>query len=713
MTYVIDLWRWVSLGYDVRVAISLTVFQESLIEGMSRLYQCRHGPPADRSNCNISILAYIDITDTLLRTTVLWPKLAEFADALSSVTPRKDGYINITLHNVQLGDVVSKILLQSFKTAPVKRLILLNTVQGMRFAINALMLNTTVEALYVKFDQLESKHDATSLCNIVMKHPRIEILMLPRCRLGESDAVMTAIVPVLNHLKEVDFMGNSIGSLGAALIANSLANNSVLIKLDLNNNMLNNRDAAMLAASLKTNTKLRVLELAGNNFTQVGIDTLGTAVGINGSSLNAIFDSNHTCGIKIGDPILNDVNNGLPKMNRSLKIRNSIIPHNAPFTNIQGLADVPVGILPKVLVLVQDGRGVGNIRRCEAIDTSKYNGLNSLFHLMRELNELLPSHLCLLERTRRMQHTIRIDERPASFNVKLLIKPKGVTKTLPLQECKEAMTAKARTTKVKKIAVAARTAATEAIIDETSLQVANRRAAIESARTNAICAQRVIRDERPASVGKELLVGDIELKGAAKTLPFQKRKEAIAAAKACNTEEKKIPMAAKKAVAKALRDEKALQVANRRAAIESARTDAIRAKRVIRDERPASVGKELLVGDIGLKGAAKTLPFQKRKEAIVAAKACNTEEKKIAMSTKNVVAKALRDEKALQVVNRRAAIESARMDAIRAKLASANAHTAGCDAIIGRQITMHRGGTGAERLEPRKFHTVQRRYHPE
>ena len=216
-----------------------------------------------------------------------------------------------------------------------------------------------------------------------------------------------------------------------------------------------------------------------------------------------------------------------------------------------------------------------------------------------------------------MQHTIRIDERPASIAVKLLIKPKRVTKTLPLQVCKEAMTAK-------KIAVAARTAATEAIIDETSLQVANRRAAIESARTNAICAQRVIRDERPASVGKELLVGDIELKGAAKTLPFQKRKEAIAAAKACNTEEKKIPMAAKKAVAKALRDEKALQV-----------------------------------------------------------------------------------------VNRRAAIESARMDAIRAKLASANAHTAGCDAIIGRQITMHRGGTGAERLEPRKFRTVQRRYHPE
>jgi hypothetical protein len=141
--------------------------------------------------------------------------------------------------------------------------------------------------------------------------------------------------------------------------------------------------------------------------------------------------------------------------------------------------------------------------------------------------------------------------------------------------------------------------------------------------------------------------------------------------------------------------------------------DAIRAKRVIRDERPASVGKELLVGDIELKRVAKTLPFQKRKEAIVAAKACTTEEKKIAMATKNAVAKALRDEKALQVVNRRAAIESARMDAIGAKLASANAHTAGCDAIIGRQLTMHRGGSGAERLEPRKFHTVQRRCHPQ
>jgi hypothetical protein len=142
---------------------------------MSRLYQCRHGPPADRSNCNIAIQAYIDITDMLLRTTVLWPKLAEFADALSSVTPRKDGYINITLHNVQLGDVVSKILLQSFKTAPVKRLVLLNTGQGMRFAINALMLNTTIEALGVKSNQLELKHDATSLCNIVMSIPALRL----------------------------------------------------------------------------------------------------------------------------------------------------------------------------------------------------------------------------------------------------------------------------------------------------------------------------------------------------------------------------------------------------------------------------------------------------------------------------------------------------------------------------------------------------------
>ena len=484
-------WRWRSMGYDDEVAISLAVFQNNLIEGSSRLYQCREGPPADRDDIYIMIGQYgrghIDITEMLLRTTVLWPKVAEFADALSSVTPRKDGYINICLHDMQLGDVVSKIFLQSFKTAPVRHLALSNTVQGMRFAINALMLNATIESLYVVSNQLESKYDATSLCNIVMKHPRITALVLSRCRLGECDAVMTAIVPVLNHLRVVNFMDNSIGSHGAALIANSLANNSALIRLGLDNNMLNNRDAAMLAASLKTNTKLIALELAGNNFTQVGIDTLGTAVGIKGSSLNAIFDSNHTCGINIGDPILYDVNCGLPKMNRSLKIRNSIIPHNAPFTNIQGLSDVPVGIMPKVLVLVQGGRGVGNNRRGEAIYTLKYNGLNSLFHLMRELNMLLLPQLCLLERTRRMHHTIRIDERPASDAVKLLIKPKGVTKTLPLQECKEAMTAKARTTKEKKIAVAARTAATEAIIDETSLQAANRRTDIESALTDAIC----------------------------------------------------------------------------------------------------------------------------------------------------------------------------------------------------------------------------------
>lgn len=61
-----DWWR--SLGYIFELVISFAIFQNSLIEGSSRLYQCRQGPPADRSNCNIVIQAaygrgHIDITD--------------------------------------------------------------------------------------------------------------------------------------------------------------------------------------------------------------------------------------------------------------------------------------------------------------------------------------------------------------------------------------------------------------------------------------------------------------------------------------------------------------------------------------------------------------------------------------------------------------------------------------------------------------------------
>jgi hypothetical protein len=44
--------------------------------------------------------------EVILILLILLPKLAEFADALSSVTPRKDGYISILLQNMQLGDVV-------------------------------------------------------------------------------------------------------------------------------------------------------------------------------------------------------------------------------------------------------------------------------------------------------------------------------------------------------------------------------------------------------------------------------------------------------------------------------------------------------------------------------------------------------------------------------------------------------------------------------
>ena len=54
----------------------------------------------------------------------------------------------------------------------------------------------------------------------------------------------------------------------------------------------------MIATSLKQNTKLKRLSLGGNDITEVGVDALKKAIFDPTSTLNNVFDSNHTCRIR-------------------------------------------------------------------------------------------------------------------------------------------------------------------------------------------------------------------------------------------------------------------------------------------------------------------------------------------------------------------------------------------------------------------------------
>jgi hypothetical protein len=63
--------------------------------------------------------------------------------------------------------------------------------------------------------------------------------------------------------------------------------------LSLDHNRLDDDDAVLISQALKKNTNLHRINLHSNNFTSIGVKALLTCV-FDGSSLNAISESNHT-----------------------------------------------------------------------------------------------------------------------------------------------------------------------------------------------------------------------------------------------------------------------------------------------------------------------------------------------------------------------------------------------------------------------------------
>lgn len=366
--------RLISMGYGDAHANAIYNAQMLLENGTSQLIRCKQGPSEDDETEAVGIAAFTsdDPDELLLHDDILLPWWERFADALSSVTAGDHGYIHLVLNQVQLGKVVSRMLLQSFKTAPLKHLILTTNglgSDGMEFVVKAVKMNATLEALSIRDNHIESENDAAFLVRTVSKHPKVGTLILEKCGIGQNNAVMTAIVPSLRYMEEVCLNDNCIGSHGAILISSCLASNPGIKFLNLDDNVLNNGDATMLAKSLKTNTKLWNLSLRGNRITQVGINTLSIAVHST-YGLNGISDSNHTCSIDAGvNSVLRYANSTIdPKTNRKVKILSSL-------GHISYLDDAPVEIMPKVLDLLQ-GK--------EFMDTSKYNGLDAVFRFIRE-----------------------------------------------------------------------------------------------------------------------------------------------------------------------------------------------------------------------------------------------------------------------------------------------------------------------------------------
>ncbi len=349
--------RFLSLGIPQERLAEIILTQILLRKGSEQLARYKNSPPrADtRVIIGISELHADDPIDPLLHEDALLSSWQQFINALSDVSQSDRGYIHLTLNGVRLNKRVSDMLLLSFESAPLTCLSLLGAnveSNGIRFLVDSLRMNATLEAMCYEGD-IDSRNDAMSLIDAVVKHPKCDMLILDECGLGGSNSILIAIiVPALNNLKQVSLERNGIGSFGAKLISACIACNPSIEVLLLDGNLLKDRDAVLLANSLKSNTRLRALHLSDNYFTQFGMFALHKAV-LDLSSLNAVYDSNHTCYLGLGKDQSSRINSLIDsKMNRKVKLKAILSPHEGCWSVIY-LDDVSIKIIPSVLYYLQ------------------------------------------------------------------------------------------------------------------------------------------------------------------------------------------------------------------------------------------------------------------------------------------------------------------------------------------------------------------------
>lgn len=160
-----------------------------------------------------------------------------FTEALSSVAFGKRTCISFSLIQVQMSKKVMDMLVQSLKKAPVDSLYFYNNGlgnDGYNSLVQLLNTNTSVKSFHIELNPIQTEDVATNLSKAIADHPNVDDVVLNKCGVGQKDAVMKSILPLLClKLKEVYLDGNHIGSYGAKLISDSLATNPTLQKLYL------------------------------------------------------------------------------------------------------------------------------------------------------------------------------------------------------------------------------------------------------------------------------------------------------------------------------------------------------------------------------------------------------------------------------------------------------------------------------------------------
>ena len=227
--------------------------------------------------------------------------------------------------------------------------------EGMVWLSILVDVSSEMEILIINNNRIDSMESVRCLSRSVKSHTRITELCLTHCNLGSNPEILLVILQ--SDVESIILNNNNIDSLGTVTIAEYLESDPPIGRIDLDRNQLNDDDVILISQSLKRNTNLMSITLHSNNFTSVGVKALLTRV-FDSSSLNAISESNH---ILVWMELFGDmkshcsrlVQGCIDNLLRLTRIQKIIFVLDDKDSLLQYLANVPVELIPKVLVFSQ------------------------------------------------------------------------------------------------------------------------------------------------------------------------------------------------------------------------------------------------------------------------------------------------------------------------------------------------------------------------
>ncbi|EJK57185.1 hypothetical protein THAOC_22799, partial [Thalassiosira oceanica] len=150
--------------------------------------------------------------------------------------------------------------------------------EGVRFAIDVLKSNRSIEAFRWEVNSCQSTENASELIDAILEHPAISnVSFVSSFREG-----ITTYSPVKrlfcgigsDTLLDIHLGFNGIKTNGDRCIPDFLSKNPPLKKLSLWGNRLTDDDALNIAVALQSNTNLRYLDLDNNALTEEGKRTM-------------------------------------------------------------------------------------------------------------------------------------------------------------------------------------------------------------------------------------------------------------------------------------------------------------------------------------------------------------------------------------------------------------------------------------------------------